>query len=295
MRLDLKRHLTVIAHRGRLLLEFVERINAVLRLVRTRLWLTAHPVELGAQQVARTCSLCRKVLQALFAFLQEIAVVALVAVHALVINLNNLVAHIVKEITVMGHHQQAAAHARQILLEPLHHLKVKVVGRLVKDHQLRLLNKHCRQCNALLLTARKFLYRLVEILYFQLREHLLRAVLIVPRLQAVHLLHQVLQLRMVVSLNGSLILRNHLGLLSIALQARLDYRELTVKIRLLLKVAHAYVVAQGNPATLIRLLARNNLQQRTLSLAVAGNESNALSLLHGERYVIEKHQVTETL
>ena len=224
------------------------------------LWLTAHPVKLLAHEVTCACRLCRQVLQALLALLQEIAVVALVAVHTAVVNLNYLVAHIIKEIAVVRHHQQAAAHTREILFEPLHHLKVKVVRRLVKNHQLRLLNEHRSQRHTLLLPARELLHGLVEILYLQLCEHLLSAVLIVPCLQAVHLLHKVLQVAVVTGLNGSLIARNDVSLLAVAPETRLNNSEVVSKVRLLLQVTYAYVIAHGNLATLMRLLARNDLE-----------------------------------
>ena len=73
--------------------------------------LAAHPIKFLAHKVPRTCSLSSKVLQALFAFLKEVTVVAFVAVYAPVVNLNNLVADIVEEVSVMSNHKQASAHA----------------------------------------------------------------------------------------------------------------------------------------------------------------------------------------
>ena len=73
--------------------------------------LAAHPIKFLAHQIPCTCSLSSKVLQALFAFLKEVTVVAFITVYASVVNLNNLVADIVEEVSVVGNHKQASAHA----------------------------------------------------------------------------------------------------------------------------------------------------------------------------------------
>ena len=104
-----------------------------------------------------------------------------------------------------------------------------------------------------------------------------------------------LQVAVVTGLNGSLIACDDVSLLAVAPETRLNHRELPVKVRLLLQVTHAYVITHGDLATLMRLLTRNDLEQRTLALAVARDEANALALLNGERDVVEEHQVTETL
>ena len=94
----------------------------------------------------------------------------------------------------MCYHEQAAVHAGKVLLQPLYHLEVEVVRRLIKNHQFGLLNQYCSKCNTFLLTARQLLYRLVEISDFQFAQHLFRTVFIVPCIKTVHLLHEVLQL-----------------------------------------------------------------------------------------------------
>ena len=295
LRLYLERDFAVVTHCGSLLLKFVERIDAVLCLVCACLRLTAHPFKFCAQQIACTRSLCRKVLQAFLALLQEIAVIAFVAINLLVINLDNLIADIVKEIAVMGYHEQAAAKAREILLEPLHHFKVEVVGRLVENHELWLVNEHRCQRHALLLTTGKFLDGLVKAVQLQFRQHLLCTCLIIPRIETVHLLHKVLQRRVVTALKRRLVSCNDASPFAIALQTGLNHSERRVKIGFLLKITDSHTTTQGNLATVEWLLAGYNLQQRTLTLSIARNESDALTLLNGKRDIIEKHKVTKTL
>ena len=85
------------------------------------------------------------------------------------------------------------------------------------------------------------------------------------------------------------------GLFNIALQTGLDDSEITVEIGLLLKIAYPDATAQSYLSVIKRFFAGYYLQQRTLALSVAGNESDALALLNNKRNVAEKHKVAKTL
>ena len=46
--------------------------------------------------------------------------------------------HIVKEVTIMGDRYHRARILLEVLLKPLHTFRVKVVGRLIQEQQIRL-------------------------------------------------------------------------------------------------------------------------------------------------------------
>ncbi len=63
--------------------------------------------------------------------------VAVMSVYRSVIHLQNLIAHPVEKIAVVGHHKQCHVRLGEVILKPFHHLHVEVVGRLVKEKHVR--------------------------------------------------------------------------------------------------------------------------------------------------------------
>ena len=277
-----------------LLFKFVEGVDSVFCLRRACLRLAAHPVELFAHEVAGAQHFGLGIFETLVAFAQKIAIISFVAVDAPVVNLNNLVAHAVKEIAVVSNHQQTAAETRKILLEPLDHFCVKVVSRLVENHKVGLFEKNRGECHALHLPTRKSLNCLVEIGDFQFREHLLHLCLKVPRREAVHLFEGRMKLALIATLRGALVARNYRCFLAVALQTSVENLCTRLEARLLLKIAHLQVFAKDNGATVVIFAAGNNLEQRTFTLSVAGNESYSLVAFYRERYIFKKNEGTET-
>ena len=90
-------------------LQVIEGVDAVFGFGASCAGHAAHPVQFGAQQVARLVGLGLEVLDPLFPFLQEVGVIAGVAVQGAVCHFQNLVADSVQEITVVGDHQQGTA------------------------------------------------------------------------------------------------------------------------------------------------------------------------------------------
>ena len=135
-----------------------------------------------------------------------------------------------------------------------------MVGGLVKNHQVGLFNQYGSQSHTLFLTSRQLLYRLVHILYLQFCEHLLCTVLVIPRLKAVHLLHQVLQLGVVIIGYCLFITCNDACLLAATLHACFNNCQVTVKIGLLLQVSHTQVIADRDFSALVRLFSGNHFQ-----------------------------------
>ena len=71
----------------------------------------------------------------------------------------------------MGHEQEGDALAAEIVLEPLYHFDVEVVGRLVEDQEVGLLKEHLHEGCPLQLAAGKGVHRLGEVSDAELMEH----------------------------------------------------------------------------------------------------------------------------
>ena len=123
----------------RAFLQVVKGIDAAFRLARAGLRRAAHPFQFVLQQLAVALRRGAFHFFALAAFLHIIVEIAVVGVHHALIEFKNLIAHSIKEITVVRDHQQGHAGLGEKLLQPFHHLHIQVVGRLVKDQEIRLM------------------------------------------------------------------------------------------------------------------------------------------------------------
>jgi UDP-glucose-4-epimerase GalE len=99
---------------------------------------------------------------------------------------NPIGAYPVEEITVVRHHQQAEVVPAEIFLQPLRHIEVEVVGRLVQYQQIGFSDKGIGKCHTLQLPAGQMFYVLTEITYFKLRQNLFRLLLVLPSFFMVH-------------------------------------------------------------------------------------------------------------
>ena len=81
----------------------------------------------------------------------------------------------------------------QLTLQPLYHLQVQVVGRLVQDKQIGLRQQDVGQGYTLHLPAGKLRDGAVIILYVQFGQHALHLLLQVPGIQALHLRYEQVQ------------------------------------------------------------------------------------------------------
>ena len=73
--------------------------------------------------------------------LQVLGVVPLVGVGAPAVQLEDPLGHVVEEVPVVSDGDDGAGVLLQVLLEPLHALRVQVVGGLVEEQQVRLLQQ----------------------------------------------------------------------------------------------------------------------------------------------------------
>ena len=91
--------------------------------------------------------------QALRLLLQVGGVVALVRVGAAAVELEDPLGHVVQEVPVVGDRDDGAGVLGQVLLQPEHALGVEVVGRLVEQQQVGLLQQQLAQRDPAPLTA----------------------------------------------------------------------------------------------------------------------------------------------
>ncbi len=104
-----------------------------------------HPVELALEHPGALGVLGALDLEAVLLGLQVGGVVAFVGVCLAAVELEDPLRDVVEEVAVVGHGQDGAGVGRQVALEPLHRLGVEVVGGLVEQQQVGLLQQQLAQ------------------------------------------------------------------------------------------------------------------------------------------------------
>ena len=92
----------------------------------------------------------------------------MVLINCVVGKLDDTVAHVVEEVPIVGDEQQCDTASRKVAFEPLNHADVEVVGRLVENEKLRIVDEELCKSHTLHLSARQFAGLLAEINDFQL-------------------------------------------------------------------------------------------------------------------------------
>ncbi len=149
------------------LLQFMEIVNPVLCFRAACLRLAAHPVKLGAQQIFHLGQFGRQSFLAFLAFGKIVVIITLVSEYLLPVYLYDFIADTVKEITVMGDHQQSHSLSREPRLKTLNHVYVQMVGRLVKQQKLWFGEQYSSQGNALQLASGQLAHGLSHVGYPQ--------------------------------------------------------------------------------------------------------------------------------
>ena len=153
----------------------------------------SHPLQLRAIQVVGTGNFRIGRLDALLTFFQVITVISFIRIQLAVVYLYDFRTYPVQEITVVRHHEQTQASTVQVFLQPLGHVQVEVVGRLVQNQQVRFRNQHIGQGHPLQLSAGQVSDFLGKVADFQLRENLLGPAFVIPRLLVLHPCQQIIQ------------------------------------------------------------------------------------------------------
>ncbi len=88
------------------------------------------------------------VLEPLGARALEAVVVAVVGDELLLIDVDDVIAHVVQQVAIVAHHQERVAEAPQMLGEPQHRLEIEMVRRLVEDQQVGIAEQRAGQRHA---------------------------------------------------------------------------------------------------------------------------------------------------
>ena len=171
-------------------LQVVKRINTVFGFGSAGTGHAAHPIQFRPEQVAGLVGLRFEVLDAFFAFFQEVGVVAGVAMQRAFGQFQNLVADSVQEVAVVGDHQQGATGTRQVVFQEFDAFQVQVVGRFIHDQEFGLADEHGGNRNAFAFPAAEGVGRLFEVPDLQCGQNLPNLVFVVPGVSPVHGRHR---------------------------------------------------------------------------------------------------------
>ena len=270
-----------------LFLVFVEQlvvaVETGLTLCLTRLGCHAHPFELALEGLAALRGLLLLLGHALGLLVEPRAVVALPGYALAAVELEDPAGHVVEEVAVVGDGDDRAGILLQMLLQPVYRLGVEVVGGLVEQQHVGLLQQQAAQGHAAALATAEGVDLLVVGRALQGVHRALQLRVDVPRVGGVELVLQLglacqqgveVGVRVAEGLVDLVILGQHVHDRLHTLAHNLDHRLVRVELRLLLQVAHR-VARRKDHLALIRLVkAGNDFQQRRFSRAVETDNAN---------------------
>ena len=195
----------------------------------------------------------------------------------------------------MRNHQKALLGTVQIVFEPLNHVEVEVVGRLVENKQIGTAYQHIGKSYALNLSARELRDWLVEVANLQLRQNSLGATLVVPRIVLLHLRDERIESRIAGCLYTFLVFLYEFGNSITVLEASLYHGQPFGISRSLFEISNREVVPIYNRAAVLSLLAHKNAQKSGFTGSVLGYQTNTLSLGKTEGQILEQHLIAERL
>ncbi len=269
----------------------------------------SQPFQLPSQlRPARLLALGQPLL-AQASLLQVMAVAAGVAHQLSPVQVQDAVGYPVQEIAVVGHHQEGARRAQQILLEPGDGLGVHVVGGLVQHQQVRRVHEGAGQGDPLLLATAEGADGGLQLPDTQARQDRLGLGIRRPAVGAVQIGDQVSQpcLEGVVVLEGVVIARSGQGAASLRERPQqgqlrrvagvdgLEDGGLRVEDRLLGQVADAYAAPDRHRPRVRWLEAGHDAQQRRLAAAVAADEADAVAAVQAQVDAVQQHPLAELL
>ena len=223
----------------------------------------SHPLQLRAVEIVGTGDLCPAVVDTLLTLLKVVTVVAPIGIDGLVVEFEDDGAYTVEEEPVVGDHQQRLIAPAKETLQPLDHLKVEVVRRLVEDQQVGLGDEHVGQCHALLLSARELSHRLLQVADLQLGEDLLGF--------------------------------QHLLLISLMIEAGIEDTLGGIEDGRLFEHTHPQVTTEDDVSRVVTLHTGEDGKQRRLARTVLRDQSHLLPFSDGEADVVEQYQRAERL
>ena len=152
---DLGRRRTLLVGLGH---KVLVALDTGLRLGLAGLGRSRHPLALALDGALVRLVLAALLLQALLLLLEPGRVIALVGNAAAAVELEDPARHVVEEVAVVGDDQDRARIVAQVAFEPGGRLGVEMVGRLVEEQKLGLLQEQLAQGDAAALAARELVH-----------------------------------------------------------------------------------------------------------------------------------------
>ena len=195
----------------------------------------------------------------------------------------------------MRHHQQAQCAALQIVFKPFGHIKVQMVGRLVKNQQVGFVYQHIGQCHTFDLPSRQLPDGLVEITNLELRKDLLGFLLIVPCIGMIHAREQLVHPGIARCLHAPLILTDKVYRFVSVIETGLQHGQPFGINRSLLQISPLQVTAEHDASFVISLLSGKDIQEGGFSASVFRYQSDTLALGYAKSNFFKKYQIAERL
>ncbi|MCY1214074.1 hypothetical protein D9M72_258780 [compost metagenome] len=136
-----------------LAVQLVKAGQARLGLGLAALRVLAHPLQFLVQRLLARRFAGLFLLQARFLLVEPRAVVALPGDALAAVQLQDPFGGVIEEVAVVGHGHHGAREARQELLQPVHRLRIQVVGRFVEQQHVGARQQQAAQRHAALFTA----------------------------------------------------------------------------------------------------------------------------------------------
>ena len=285
----------------RLVQQFVVAVQARLSFGLSGFGGHSHPFQLALQGLLALALGLLFLGQALGFLLKPAAVVAFPGDALAAVEFQDPAGHVVEEVAVVGHGDDRALVLLQVLLQPVDGLGVQVVGGLVEQQDVGLLQQQAAQGHTAPLTTAQVLGQLVAFGAAQGIHRTLQAVVQVPGIGGVD---DVLQL----GLTGKQFV-HLLGILVVFGQAELevDFLEFLervhhvlhaflhhfldrlgrVELRILGQVAHSVSGSEHHLALVLRFQTGDNLHQRGFTRAVEADDADFGAIVEREVDVLE--------
>ena len=255
----------------------------------------AHPVKFGTIEVIGTFYLHTFCVDAFLTFFEVIAIIPFILIKLPIVYFDNLRADTVEEITVVRHHEQAEIGTAEIFFEPFGHIQIKVVGRLIKNQQVRFGNQGVSQGDTFQLSAGELLHFLVEVTDFELGKDLLGFLFIFPCLLLVHTHQKLIQSGMSIGFHTTFVLLYQFHGTVAVMKTSLKDGQFFRILRVLLQIIDTKVTTENYISVIISFFACDDIQQGCFSGTVLGDQSHTLAFGNAKRYIFKKNQVTEGL
>ena len=230
-----------------------------------------------------------------------VGIVAVVEIAGAVVDFDDAVAALVDEPAVMRDDEHRAVIAFEVIAEPVHRVHVEVVGRLIEQQHIGLLQNDTREVDARFFAAREQaeLLRTHFLRNFQTVAH---AVDLVVAVVAAEAFEPGFQLRVAFEQGGIIRLAGHfvgqlvhccrdfVRLLECQTEDVLD-RAFRRKIRHLVDDARRAALTEADVAAVIRQAPGQNVEQRGLAGAVRAENGNLFARLYVKGNILQNQSV----